>query len=92
MAIQDELHCLARIEMGVQAAGTDRSEVWNALEMVYRQRPSLLAELTILESCGVRDLIRFLTADDNTREATVGHVIAQGGLYDSSGRFVEVTT
>jgi len=91
IALQDDLDCLARIEVGAQADGPDRAEVWNALELVYRQRPSLLAELMILENCCVQDLVRFLTANENTRETTIDRVIAQGGLYDFRGRFVEVT-
>jgi hypothetical protein len=64
---------------------------WDALEMVYRGRPALLAELAILENCTAADLLRFLSADIATRGRVIASVIERGGLHDSGGKFLEVS-
>jgi hypothetical protein len=90
LELMDELRGLGRLEAVAHEAGLDHPATWDALEMVYRDRPALLAELAILENCGAADLLRFLSADIATRERVIASVIERGGLYDSSGRFVEV--
>jgi len=80
------------LEVWAHERGPGNSAAWDVLEMVYRDRPALLAELAILENCGAADLLRFLSADNETRERVIKVVIERGGLYDRAGRFVDLTT
>ena len=45
------------------------------MALVYRERPGTLAELAILEECEVPDVVRFLTADAETRQQAVYRVL-----------------
>jgi hypothetical protein len=89
--LYDELRGLSRIDAGGHQAGLGYPAAWDALEMGYRNRPALLAELSILENCGAADLVKFLSADDETRGRVIARVIQRGGLYDCGGKFIEVT-
>jgi len=90
--LMEELRGLGRLEVRAHEAGLDHPATWGALELVYCDRPALLAELAILEECGAADLLRFLSADNATRERVIARVIERGGLYDHADRFVEVWT
>ena len=48
-------------------------------------------ELLLLENSTGAELLRFLTADAETHEATIVLVIERGGLSDAAGRFVVLT-
>jgi len=75
----DSLRELNRLEARVQIC---TPKVWGALALVYRERPVILAELTILENASAADLVRFLTADAATREAALDRVLGAGGLRE----------
>lgn len=89
LELSEQLLGLGRLEVAAHEAGVNHMATWDALEMVYRDRPALLAELAILENCGAADLIRFLSTDNATRARVIASVIERGGLYDSNGKFVE---
>lgn len=91
LELLDQIHSLNRIEQGAHRSGADRPETWLALAMVHAERPSMLVELAILENCRVPELVRFLTADTQTRQAAVDRVLGWGGLQDASGKFLELT-
>lgn len=86
----EELRSLGRLETTVHSAGTDHPSTWDALALVHRGRPALLAELAILENCRAADLIRFVSASREQRAKVIDGVLMRGGLCDSRGRFVEV--
>jgi hypothetical protein len=89
--LYDELRSLSPIETVAHLAGLEHPAAWDALETAYRNRPALLAELSILENCGAPDLVRFLSADNATRGRVIASVIERGGLYDCGGKFFEAT-
>ena len=89
-ALLDELHALNRVEWHSHDAGSEHPVTWDALAMVYGERPGILAELTILENCSAADLLRFLSAGEAARQAAIDGVLARGGVYDSGQQFVEV--
>jgi hypothetical protein len=84
------LHTLSRIEVGALRAGPEKPSVWDALAVVYRERPGTLAELAFLENANARGLVRFLAAAPEQRQAVVEAILLQGGMYDYAGKFVEV--
>ena len=86
----DSLYALDRIQTGARRAGPNHPEVWNALALVYGKRPSLLAELTLIESGSAAELLCLLSCDAETRQAALERVLSRGGLSASDGRFVEV--
>jgi hypothetical protein len=77
-----ELRWLGRIEWQADQAGMDHHGTWDALALVYRQRPGLLAELAILENWGAADLVQFFRADAEIRQRAIARVIAGGGLWE----------
>jgi hypothetical protein len=85
----DWLHGLNRLEALAHDAGPTEAS-WEALALVFAERPVLLAELAVLENCEAPDLIRFLGSGGQERERTIEAVLFTGGLCDSLGRFVEV--
>lgn len=89
LQVAAQLRSLGRIERGAHAA-PNHPLAWDALAMVYSERPALLAELAAMENCKARDLFRFLTTDDATRVRALARVVVRGGLYDHADRFVEV--
>lgn len=90
LEVSDQVRWLGRLEVRAHGAGLGHAAIWDALEMVYRDRPALLAELVILENWGAADLLGFLSANDATRGRVIAKVIERGGLYDSEGKFNEV--
>ena len=62
----EHLRGLGRLELAAHRAGADHPATWDALALVYRESPVLLAELEILENRGAADVIRFLNADNPT--------------------------
>jgi hypothetical protein len=88
--LMEELRGLGRLEVGAHEAGLDHPATWDALEIVYRDRLAILAELAILENCVAADLLRFLGADHVARGRVIASVIERGGLYDGGGKFIEV--
>jgi hypothetical protein len=85
--LYDKLQSLAQIEIGVHKAGLT-NPAWNGLALVYQQRPRLLAELTILENASAPDLVRFLIADETTRQVVIDRVMLAGGMRNAVGEFV----
>jgi hypothetical protein len=88
--VSEELRGLGRTELQAREAGMSDPAAWDALALVYRKRPTLLAELTILENYGAANLIRFLSAGSELREQVIDGVLTAGGLYDSRSRFIEI--
>lgn len=85
-----ELHALNDLETRAHSAGPEAESIWDALITVHVRGELILAELAILENCGAADLTKFLAADTETRRKAVTQVIEWGGVYNASGRFVEV--
>jgi hypothetical protein len=88
--LMEQLRSLGRVEFGAHTK-PNHPLAWDALEMVYRGRPTLLAELAILENCTAAELLRFLSADTSTRARVIASVIERGGFHDSGGKFLEVS-
>jgi len=59
----DGLRILAGVEAGAHRAGPTEA-AWNALAMVYSERPGIEAELDALESGSAADVFRVLTGND----------------------------
>ncbi len=89
-ALLDSLQSFNRVEQGAQRAGPDRSEVWDALAVVYHSRLTIAAELAVLENATTADLVGFLTTDPQIRDGVLARVIERGGFFDWSDSFVEV--
>jgi inosine-uridine nucleoside N-ribohydrolase len=87
----DHLHALNRIDQGAQKAGSSSPYVWDALAVVYRERPLILAELAILEDSPPTELIRFLAMNPADSKREIDRVVIRGGVFDAGGRFAEVT-
>jgi ribosomal protein L37AE/L43A len=87
----DNLHALNRIEQGAHTVGSGSPDVWGALALVCRERPLILAELTILEDSPPTHLIRFLAMNPEDSKREVDRVLIRGGVFDARGRFAEVT-
>jgi ribosomal protein L37AE/L43A len=85
----DSLRDLNMLAAVARKAGPSEA-AWDSLALVYSERPALLAELTAFENCRAADLLRFLTANDATRERAITRVVRRGGLYDHAEKFVEV--
>lgn len=88
--LYDELRMLYQIEAEAHAAGPERAEVWDTLAHAYSRRPDVLAELAFLENSHATSLRRFLDATPEQQRAVRQAIIADGGLFDSNGKFVEV--
>ncbi len=86
----DELHGLDRLESQAHEAGLDHPATWGALEMVYRNRPGIRAELAFLENSPASKLLQFLNATPEQRQAVGEAILLQGGLCDYTGKFIEV--
>ena len=84
------LRALGRSELAAHQAGADRPTTWERLARVYRERPQILTELTVLENCRAADLILILTAGPEPREWMVDAVLMAGGFYNSRAQFVEI--
>ena len=76
----DELHGLNRLELRALEAGPDHPATWDALALVYRERPGVLAELAILENGAAADLLRFLSSGADERQAVIDRILRLGGL------------
>jgi hypothetical protein len=76
----DELHGLNRLELRALEAGPDHPATWDALALVYRERPGVLAELAILENGAAADLLRFLSSGADERQAVTDRILRLGGL------------
>jgi hypothetical protein len=87
----EHLHALNSIEQGADQAGPRHLRVWEALALVYRERPLILAELTILEDSPPSELIRFLAMNPADQGREIDRTLIRGGVFDSRGRFAEVT-
>jgi hypothetical protein len=84
--LRDEVHGLTELQLKAHRSGANHPATWDALALVYSQRPRLLAELEIMENATVAELVRFLTADAEIRAAAVSRVIS---LHDAAGMFSE---
>jgi len=84
------LHELNRLEALAHKAGRRHPATWGALTLVYGQRPEILVELAILENASAVDLVQFMTSDSEARRRAIDSVLRSGGLFDSSGKFVDV--
>ena len=67
---------LGRLELAAHEAGADHPATWDALALVYRDSPVLLAELEILENGGAAHLIRFVSAA-RVRESSFCSVLVE---------------
>jgi len=85
------LHSLNEMEAAAHMFGPDDPAAWDTFGTVYGERPAVLAELAILEHCRAADLIRFLSERRDTRKRLIEGVLLRGGLWDSQGKFVEVS-
>lgn len=83
------LEALADLERTAHDAGPTEA-AWDALAMVYADRPEILAQLAILETASAADLLTFLSASPEERQRAIEAVILRGGLCDSGGRFVDL--
>ena len=63
-----ELRGLGRLEVEAHTAGANHPATWDALALVYRERPALLAEFVIPENCGVAELNRLFSAGPELRQ------------------------
>lgn len=88
--LMEQLRWLGRLEVRAHEAGLNHPATWDALGMIYRDRPALLAELAIIENCGAAYLNRFLSERQEAREREIDGVLVRGGIWDSQGKFVEV--
>jgi hypothetical protein len=75
MELLEHLEWLAELERTAHEAGPGHPATWDALALVYRERPSVLAALAILENCSAPDLVKFLTADSETRQQAIDRVL-----------------
>lgn len=85
------LRALGRAELAATEAGGDRPTTWDSLAQIYRERPHILTELTVLENSTAGSLIRFLTAGPERRAQMVNAVLMAGGVCGSRARFVEIS-
>ena len=81
---------LAEIERLAHRVGADTDAVWEALEAVYRERPTILTELAILESSSIAAVIQVLSCEPDARQDALDSVLCAGGLYEPAGKFVEL--
>jgi len=84
----DSLSHVNRLEALIHDAGPSEAS-WEVLALVYAERSGIVAELAVLESASAADLVRFFTADAETRQHAIERVIERGGLYDFDGKWVE---
>jgi hypothetical protein len=89
MVLLDWLRDVNRLQALAHDAGASEPS-WESLALAYADGPAILAELGILEFASVADLLRLLTAGAVARERVFDRVLYAGGLYDASGRWVEV--
>ena len=69
------LRSLGRLELQAHEAGADHPATWDALALVYREQPAILAELAILEDSSAADLLQFLTRSPRQLEIDAGDTI-----------------
>ena len=74
MELLECLELLADLERTARDAGPAEA-AWDALAVVYRERPCVLAELASLENVPVADLVKFLTADAEARRRAIDRVL-----------------
>jgi hypothetical protein len=86
----DRLHELNKLELRAHADGATQGKTWDALGVVYSERPMVLAELAILENSGASHLIQLLGAGGKAQARTIARVVERGFVSDSQGRIVEV--
>ena len=86
----DRLRALGDLQSMAHRLGPDNPGTWDALSMVYAERPPILAELTILENSAAAELNRFFSVQPDTRERVIEGVLMRGGLTDTYGIFIEV--
>ena len=89
--LYDELRTLAQIEKGAHTAGADRPEVWDSLDLVYKRRSLIVAELTFLEAAIGPRVERFLDATPEHQRVVCEAILENGGIVDRDGKFIEVT-
>lgn len=90
LELLDFLRTLDDLEAAARRLGPDNPEAWDGLSTVHAQRPTIFAELAILENSGAEDLLRFLFFQPQERERVIERVHMCGGMPDPQGRFVEV--
>lgn len=87
----DILRTLYDLEDSAHRLGPDDPRTWPALGIVYESRPKAHAVLLILEDSPIPRLVQFLRSEPKARKADIEHVIVNGGIHDSEGRFIELT-
>lgn len=86
----DALRELSRLEALAHDAGPESETAWNALALVYSQRPRLEATAALLCDGSIQDRRRWLEADAAERERIAGEIVLAGGMRDDAWKFVEV--
>ena len=86
----EDLRGLGKLELSAHRAGADHPAAWSALALVYRERPTLLAQLAVLENWGAAHLVRFFAAGAEECADQIGHVLLAGGVTNWEGRFVNI--
>jgi hypothetical protein len=77
----EEWRGLGRLEVEAHTAGANHPATWGGLALVYRERPAILAELTILENAGAADLLRFLAAHPGAQARVIDGGACAGRTY-----------
>jgi hypothetical protein len=67
------------------------SATWAALAFIFAELPLLRAALSIMEDAPIPQRLAFLDGSGDERKEMAEGVILAGGLFDSQGRFIEVT-
>ncbi len=80
--VRDKLHWLDWLEARASEAGPSHPAFWDALALVYRLRPELVAELIIVRYATGGDLVRFITGGAEVREQAIDRTLLRGGLLD----------
>jgi len=80
--LSDFLPILNDREATAHLLGPDNPAAWDALRTVYRERPLILAELTLLEESPPTELIRFLAKNPADGKRETDRALICGGLYD----------
>ncbi|HLI30796.1 MAG TPA: hypothetical protein VKV79_06835 [Terriglobia bacterium] len=86
----NELRQLARLETLAHDAGADSPVTWDALALVYSQRPSLTATAVLLSEGSIPARRRWLEADSQERGRIAEEILLAGGFSGDAGKFVQV--
>ena len=84
------LRTMSQSEVAAHRAGPDCLEGWASMALVYGDRPGVLAELTIVENAAAADRVKFLLANEQTRQGVVSRVLEHGGFFPDAEKFIEV--